>query len=362
MSDPDRSDSKTPSRPRQEEDRASRSRERDPGVQTRPVDHRRIDDRSYEDRAYDDEVSLRDLYLVLVRGLPAILVVAVLAGAGAFLVSTLRPPSYEAEATVMSRPPSVRFREDPTVVLNGGEDGASTLLALQAPQGIPLEAYRAIARSRDVFVRTQTLLGDAAPELDVLLGATEVEVASGSGGPLLVHHRLTWNDPDAAAAYTNAWVTATVERVRDSLVADLEPTIRITREAVAERREALAAAESDLMALPSDGDSAEARRERARLEREVASARRAYEVVAGLEPTLAYLAELVPSGTRVLESATPPIRPVGTNTALATALAAVLGAMVATLGVFLREAVRDPDARTDPRTRAASRVGSRTGT
>jgi uncharacterized protein involved in exopolysaccharide biosynthesis len=314
--------------------------------------------RSHDPR-YDDEVSLRDLYLILLRGLPAILAVAVLAGAAAWIVSAARPASYQAEALVTSSPPAVRFREDPTVVLGADETGASTLLALQPPQGIRIEAYRALALSQEVLARARELLGDAAPESAALRGAAEIEAASSSAAPLLVHHRLTWTDPETASAYANAWANATVEHVRISLVSDLEPTIGVTRAAVAERREALEEAEAALADLPP-ASAAVSSRERLRLEREVAAARRAYATIADLEPTLTYLAELVPSGTRVLDPAAPPANAVGPGTALLASLAAVVGAMVATLGVFLREAVRAPAARPEMRSSSDPPEGART--
>ncbi len=68
----------------------------------------------------------------------------------------------------------------------------------------------------------------------------------------------------------------------------------------------------------------------------------AFESLRALEPALAFVADLTPSNTRVLNAAQEPVEPSGPSALLVAVLAAVVGLLAGTVFVFLREAVRDP--------------------
>jgi uncharacterized protein involved in exopolysaccharide biosynthesis len=419
---------------------------------------------------HDDEISLRELYLILRRGLPLIAGLTVVAALVAFALTALRPAVYESEATVVSAPTAIDVQDQ----------GA---LAFAPRSAIAFETYEDIASSRGTFERALTLLREAGVEAppsfrELRAGATVERLAGPSGSdastPLTVVHRVAWTDPALAARYADAWSEATVEQVRSTLLADLEPTraqtLRTIATLEAELQQAEAAYEAfaaqdldgarqrlstarwraslltdqalaldleiarltdevaswadaagasvriplsdaaiellvDLgrldgaaaarwRAVAPDGAAAPADvasvvavtelqdlaanlagtlAERAALQDEVAAntervaelqglvarleteergvmrrldeATSAYRSVRSIEPALAFVAELTPGNTRVLNRAQEPIEPSGTGALLIALVAAVVAFLAATLFVFLREAVREPATR-----------------
>lgn len=203
--------------------------------------------------AYDDEISLRELYLILRRGLALILGVALVAGAAAFLYATVAPDQYEAEASVLSSPSTVRVRDQGTLQFEPGD-------------AIGFDAYETIATSRAVFERTLQSLDDLPAQQNLgyraLANVADLErVASPTGDgatPLIVAHRIGWSDAEHAAAFTNAWTQATVEQVRETLLANLAPTQEDTAATVERRR-------GELDVLESEWESFQARDPRAEL-------------------------------------------------------------------------------------------------
>ena len=290
-----------------------------------------------------DEVSLRDLYLILRRGLPAILGIALLVAAAASLWVVLRPPVYDAEAIVTAGTPAVRMRDDANLVFVPEGDGAPAALELEPPRPLSFDAYGTIAESRTAFRRAVELLAaDGVPVAEVgeLAAAASVEDVGGGANPLIVEHVVRWGDPDLAARYANAWAQATVDQVRTVLLADLEQVLTVTEATARERLADVEALESALGDLPEDAPM----QQRAALERDLALARRAHASVAGLAPLASYIADLVPSATRVLDAAAPPMEPTGPSLALVATLALILGGLLGTVFVFLRAAVRDTPA------------------
>lgn len=425
-------------------------------------------------RRYDDEISLRELYLILRRGLPLILGLAVLAGLAAAAYLWLRPDVYVAETTVVSSPTTVQVQEEGT-------------LGFEPNNAIPFATYEDLATSRATFEATLELLGDEVPDVSgfgALQSAAELERLTGPSGaddtsPLTVVHRIGWGDPLAAARYADAWAAATVEQVRNTLLANLAPAQENITSTIAAREEALATAEdawrafletdasglelrlsglesritqadarlasldreiaiargrrqvllaqvgaggegggalddatlallegsgaldeetaSQLRQLATEAPAgsgaaadaaavlaraglqqesvelagllqereqvessldgyedqandlrtrlAELQTRELRLTRELETAQQAYTAVAAIEPVLAFVAELTPGNTRILNDAQVPVSPSGPSTLLVALIAAVVAAMVATVFVFLREAVREPAAR-----------------
>jgi uncharacterized protein involved in exopolysaccharide biosynthesis len=411
-----------------------------------------------------DEVSLRDLYLILRRGLPAIVIVAGLAAAATAAFVALAPDSYAAEATVVSTPSRVQLR---------GEGS----LAFEPRSAIDFATFENLATNRGAFEATIARLeADGVPAPDSfrdLADAAEVERLSGPDGaddptPLTVVLRVRWDDPASSARYANAWAEATVEQVRSSLLAGLEPAYERALATIDTREDELAEAESafrdfqaqdlegadrrletwtqrslslrdelddrdrtiaglearraslapaaglevdgidpdalellegtgrlddepaalfataeaaaeggDPLALLARHDLlsvtvalADQRAERAELRdtlqevesrltelrREVADlrteelavnraledARASYEAVRRIEPLLAFVAELTPANTRVVNAAREPAEAEGPGLVASSMVALVAGGLLATLAVFLREAVREP--------------------
>ncbi|HLR46932.1 MAG TPA: Wzz/FepE/Etk N-terminal domain-containing protein, partial [Deinococcales bacterium] len=90
---------------------------------------------------YSDEVSLRDLYLIFKRGFPLIVLVALVAGAAAFLYATLQPDKYEAQATVLV-----------TATPERQSDGAGSSIIQRT--NVNYATYESIAFSRRVLEAT----------------------------------------------------------------------------------------------------------------------------------------------------------------------------------------------------------------
>ena len=90
----------------------------------------------------DDEVSLRDLYLVLLRGLPFVLLLALVAGGVAYYLNAQRRPVYAAESTVLVTPPPIQIEGDEN-------------LSFSPINEVSFQTYETLARS-------QLVLNDAA--------------------------------------------------------------------------------------------------------------------------------------------------------------------------------------------------------
>ncbi len=409
---------------------------------------------------YTDEISLRDLYLILKRGLPFIIGLALVAGLAAFVISSLLPKVYEAQSTTLVTPPPVRVSESGT-------------LSFEPDVNISFESYETLALSQPVLEAAVEAVPEAGLTASGLRGAGGVDRLLGPqpnpASPLSVTHAVRSTDPGFAAALANAWAERTLDTVRTSLLATLDPAENATNAELANLRarleeaegaletfdasdtslvltqdvtrltEAISDAEGELVPLPGVSDlpttdlvnapklnlaqeiaaneallaslraqsgagqagtgqdlgeqialreallaslrsrrallaqqvesyrrdfgAAQAElaalaRERATLERNLNNARTAYQNVAALQPTIAYVAQLAPSGARLLSEAAVPAEPVGPRRGLNTALALVLGGVLGLLFVFLREAVSAKDTGRDAPKNAREEGGS----
>ena len=408
---------------------------------------------------YTDEISLRDLYLILKRGLPFIIGLALVAGLAAFVISSLLPKVYEAQSTTLVTPPPVRV----------GESGT---LSFEPDVNISFESYETLALSQPVLEAAVEAVPEAGLTASGLREAGGVDRLLGpqpnAASPLSVTHAVRSTDPGFAAALANAWAQSTLDTVRTSLLATLDPAENSTNAELANLRarleaaegalesfdasdtspiltqdvtrltEAISDAEGELVPLPGVSDlpttdlvnapklnlaqeiaaneallaslraqsgagstgagqleeqitfrealltslrsrrallaqqvesyrrdfgAAQAElaaltRERATLERTLENARTAYQNVAALQPTIAYVAQLAPSGARLLSEAAVPNAPVGPRRGLNTALALVLGGVLGLLFVFLREAVSAKDTGRDAPKNAREEGGS----
>ena len=184
---------------------------------------------------YDDEISLRDLYLILRRGLPVILGAAVVAGVLAFAVSSFLPDVYEAESTTLIAPQPVQIQ-------------GTQNLTFEPPNEVSFEAYETLANSRPVVEQALAEIPEAGlnpetfgGEVSLLLGPQNASQAA----PLNVTHSVRNQDPELAAQLADAWALRTLEAVRASFLASLEPIRSATERQVEALDSSLETAEAE---------------------------------------------------------------------------------------------------------------------
>ena len=103
------------------------------------------------------EVSLRDLYLVLLRGLPFILLLALLGGGVAYFLNAQRKPVYAAESTVLVTPPPIQIQGDENISFSPiNEVSFQTYDTLARSQTVLRDA---VSRVKDVKISPNQLLG-----------------------------------------------------------------------------------------------------------------------------------------------------------------------------------------------------------
>lgn len=193
---------------------------------------------------HDDEVSLRELYLILRRGLPLIIVVTVVSVVSAVLWN-LWSATYVAEATIVSYPQGEQ-------VAAFGFDARNTLDSVTA-EHIAMNG----ATLEDALGRLEGTPG--APESVRELGnAAEVETLSGNGvdRPLTMTLRMNHGSAETAAVWANAWADATVDRLRAARIDAVEPVLEEVRRSVTSSATLVQAAErvyEDALALDLPG-------------------------------------------------------------------------------------------------------------
>lgn len=164
----------------------------------------------------EDEISLRDLYLIFKKGLLFILAAALLAGLATYLYFSAQDPVYEAESTTVITPP-------PVSGVQGRENISFTQSVL-----VTFESYQTLAFSRPVLEATAAQFPEGDVSAGGLRGAGRLEQLigpqrPGEVAPLSVSHLVRHTDPAMSAALTNAWTEATLETIRNSLLAGLNP-------------------------------------------------------------------------------------------------------------------------------------------
>jgi len=172
-----------------------------------------------------DELSLHELYLILKRGLPLIIGIAITIGLAVLLVTSLQPRNYQAEATVLVTPTPIRFQ---------GE----ARLEFDPRNNVSFQTYRTVAFSRVVLEGIITALQD--PDLRVedlsdILDLIRIDgpQQSDQSAPLTISHKATLHDARKAAKLADAWAQQTIEALRSSQLADLSSTKTTTDEEAA---------------------------------------------------------------------------------------------------------------------------------
>ncbi len=183
-----------------------------------------------------DEISLRDLYLILRRGLPVILLLATVAAALAYAYTSWQQPLYEAESTTIITPPPLNIQGEESIIF-------------LPPATVTFEAYETLALSRPVFEGALARLPDVTMSVSELRGASRLERLLGPQRPdqvtpLSMSHHVRHADPGLSAALTNAWAESTLSTIRDSLLAGLGPVDEATGQEVAALRARLGEAEA----------------------------------------------------------------------------------------------------------------------
>jgi uncharacterized protein involved in exopolysaccharide biosynthesis len=177
-----------------------------------------------------DEISLRELYLILKRGLPLIVIVSVLLAVIAFVVVQLLPPVYSAETTTLVTPSPIEISGTPN-------------LSFRPSSSVSFEAYQTLAESRAVMEATRASLQldeGFSGRLERLIGPQNPTQSA----PLSVIHRVTHSEPAQAARIADAWAAATLEAVQLSLLASLAPIRDTTVQEIGEAERNLLEAEA----------------------------------------------------------------------------------------------------------------------
>ena len=170
------------------------------------------------------EVSLRDLYLVLIRGLPFILLLALLSGGVAYLLNAERKPVYAAESTVLVTPPPIQIQGDENISFSPiNEVSFQTYNTLARSQSVLRDA---VAQVKGVKIAPGQLA--ALGTLRQLFGPQRI----GDVAPLSVIHRVRNGNPERAALLADAWAQSTLKAVRESLFSSLQPVDATTNREV----------------------------------------------------------------------------------------------------------------------------------
>lgn len=191
---------------------------------------------------YPDEISLRELYLILKRGLPLILTVTSVAAVVTFVNLGLRSARYAAESVALVTPPAIS--------IEGVQD-----LSFTPSSDVSFEAYETLANSRAVLEQATAAF---ATEYNQLNGNVSQLVGprSGQTGSLLVTHQVTHSDPDTATGLANAWAEATLETVRTALINNIQPLSEITAGEVTALQLELSEAENALAVFEAEDTTA----------------------------------------------------------------------------------------------------------
>ena len=172
-----------------------------------------------------DEVSLRDLFLVLLRGLPVILLLALVCGGVTYYLNAQRRPVFAAESTVLVTPPPIQIEGDEN-------------LSFSPINEVSFQTYETLARSQPVLRgAVERLPGvNLSPAQLLSLGTLRQLFGPrlvGDVAPLSVVHRVRNADPERAAQLADAWAQSTLQAVRESLFSSLSPVDETTTREVA---------------------------------------------------------------------------------------------------------------------------------
>lgn len=188
-----------------------------------------------------DEITLRDLYLIVRRGAPFIVVLALITAVGAFAYLASRPHVYEASATVQLIAPQPSSTSD---------------LSNLIPQvGFGPQAYASIANSsvvlRTAFPSEPGKVGSL-EEVSSSLSLRTLDTSGQARGQLTVEHSARAITPALAAEWANAWAEASAAAARTSMEAAVARAISATEAELGSRRAELDEAQQRWSAFSKD--------------------------------------------------------------------------------------------------------------
>ena len=195
-----------------------------------------------------DEVSLRDLFLVLLRGLPFILILALASGGVSYYLNAQRKPVFVAESTVLVTPPPIQIEGDEN-------------LSFSPINEVSFQTYETLARSQSVLRGAVEQLPGVTLSPGQLLSLGTLRQLFGPRlvgdvAPLSVVHRVRNADPERAALLADAWAQSTLEAVRQSLFASLSPVDETTTREVARLQENVEEVEARVQAFAAQDNGA----------------------------------------------------------------------------------------------------------
>lgn len=195
------------------------------------------------------DISLRDLYLILRRGFPLIAVAALLAGAAAFVITSILPKSYRSTSVVQVIPSPIGEQQI------GGLD-------FNPRSNLSFEAYRSIALDTKVLQQTLDTLEGGDLGLSGLKQRIELRRLAGPDNPnqiapLAVEHLVSDEDPDLVLRIASAWSQASLDAVRATLTASLTAMADTTSQALQRRQRAVDEGEAAWQAFQA-GDNRDA--------------------------------------------------------------------------------------------------------
>lgn len=197
-------------------------------------------------RPSSDDISLRDLYLILRRSLVPIAIAALLAGAAAFVITSLLPTVYRSTAVVQLLPSPLGDQQ-----ASGLEFNPRTILSF--------EAYRSIALDNAVLDRTLAALEETGLRRGELKRSLELRRLSGPDNPnqiapLAVEHIVTGEQPERVAQIAAAWSQASLEAVRNAMTLSIDSMAATTRESLQRRQLAVEESEAAWQAFQARDD------------------------------------------------------------------------------------------------------------
>ena len=187
----------------------------------------------------NDLISVRDIYLILRRGLPLIIVVSLLVAIVTFFYFSLKKDIFEASATAAVSPSGLDIRN---------ANGISF-----SPQTSPsFETYKSLAYSDSVVISVLEAVKVEYPKLDIGIQAfkrlSDVEKIYGplSNRPdtadrvtLAVSQKVKHENAAISVALTNAWTEKTIDIVRSTLSGSLNSIDSLTKTSLNGARENL---------------------------------------------------------------------------------------------------------------------------
>lgn len=258
------------------------------------------------------EPTLRDLFMLLRRGLPFALAVAVGSAALTYLLSARMAPDYKASATLLASRP------------NSSLQGSFGVSLVTAPV-IDVTAYQAAATSSPVLADALATLGVEQPttaELERFERTVDVRVENAQQSSLI---RISVRDGDreAAAASANALAMALLRWDEDRATQNLQNVVKTLESQLQAITEEIAAAAGEGEETPEQLEGL--RSLRAERTNQLNAARALLTSAVGL--------------LEVLEPAAPPLEPVAPRPVRNAALAFVLGTFLVYGLVLLRDAL-----------------------